>query len=180
MMIIAEENGLSIHHGLRKNQTCTDAAMIKLLSFECTWAKNRTLGEVSYNCKTCFDRVKRSQSNICTETEYGCEPIAHKRLMREEITEARQNRTWGAYGDLLIRKGRTTSGGEVQGKADLPALYTLDSSILLTCTRQLRLTHTCRVAQDHEPLNTTMWHTRMTRMDMSQQNTTLSSWQRWW
>ena len=36
MMIIAEENGLfDEQHGLRKKRTCTDAAMIKLLTFEC-------------------------------------------------------------------------------------------------------------------------------------------------
>ena len=35
MVIIAEENGLSDkQHGLRKNRTCTDMAMIKLLTFE--------------------------------------------------------------------------------------------------------------------------------------------------
>ena len=52
MMIIAEENGLSDEqHGLRKNRTCTDVAMIKLLTFECARTKKNTIGEVSYDCK---------------------------------------------------------------------------------------------------------------------------------
>ena len=61
MMIIAEENGLSDEqHGLRKNRTCTDTTMIKLLIFECARAKKNTIGEVSYDCKACFDRVEHS------------------------------------------------------------------------------------------------------------------------
>ena len=65
MMIIAEDNGLSDgHHGSRKNQTRTDAAMIKLLTFECARAKKSTIWEVSYDCKAYFDRVGRLQSNI--------------------------------------------------------------------------------------------------------------------
>ena len=70
MMIIAEENGLSDEqHGLRKNQTCTDVAMIKLLTFECARGKKSTIGEVSYDCKVCFDRVERSQSNILAQKQ---------------------------------------------------------------------------------------------------------------
>ena len=46
MMIIVEENGLlDKQHGLRKNQTCTDTAMIKLLTFECAREKKSTIGE---------------------------------------------------------------------------------------------------------------------------------------
>ena len=60
MMTIAEENGLSDEqHGLRKNRTCMDVAMIKLLTFECARAKKSTIEEVSYDCKACF-----VQSNI--------------------------------------------------------------------------------------------------------------------
>ena len=69
-MIVAEENGLSDEqHGLRKNRTCTDAAMTKLLTFECARAKKSTIGEVSYDCKACFDRVERSQSNIFAQKQ---------------------------------------------------------------------------------------------------------------
>ena len=70
MMIIAEENGLSDkQHGLRKNQRCTDAAMIKLITFKCTRAKNSTIGEVSYDCKACFDRVECLQLNILAQKQ---------------------------------------------------------------------------------------------------------------
>ena len=43
--------------GLRKNRTSTDAAMLKLLIFECARIKKSTIGEESYDCKACFDRV---------------------------------------------------------------------------------------------------------------------------
>ena len=70
IMIITEENGLSgEQHGLRKNRTCIDATMIKLLTFECAKAKKSTIGEVSYDCKACFDRVECLQSNILAQKQ---------------------------------------------------------------------------------------------------------------
>ena len=36
--------------GLRKNRTSTDAAMLKLLTFECARIKESTIGEESYDC----------------------------------------------------------------------------------------------------------------------------------
>ena len=50
--------------GLWKNRTSTDAAMLKLLTFECARMKKSTIGEERYDCKACFDRVMYSQSNI--------------------------------------------------------------------------------------------------------------------
>ena len=50
--------------GLRKNRTSTDAAMLKLLTVECARVNKNTIGEQSYDCKACFDRVLYSQSNI--------------------------------------------------------------------------------------------------------------------
>ena len=70
MVIIAEENGLSDkQHGLRKNRICTDAANIKLLVFECTGVNKSIIWEGSYNCKACFDRAERSQSDILVQKE---------------------------------------------------------------------------------------------------------------
>ena len=43
--------------------------MIKLLTFECARAKKSTIGEVSYDCKACVDRVERSQSNILVQKQ---------------------------------------------------------------------------------------------------------------
>ena len=50
--------------GVRKNRTSTDAAMLKLLTFERARIKKSTIGEKSYDCKACFERVLYSQSNI--------------------------------------------------------------------------------------------------------------------
>ena len=41
-----------------------DAAMIKLLSFECARAKKSTMAEVSHDKKACFDRMQTELSNI--------------------------------------------------------------------------------------------------------------------
>ena len=54
---------------MRKNQTCTYATMIKIPTFECAGAKKSTIGEVRYNCKTCFDRVERLQLNIFAQKQ---------------------------------------------------------------------------------------------------------------
>ena len=63
MIITVEENSLlEKHHGLRNDQTHTDATMIKLLTFECAMAEKST--KVSYDRKACFDRVEHFQSNI--------------------------------------------------------------------------------------------------------------------
>ena len=65
MTILESNNSLADEQwGLRKNRTSTDIAMIKLLTFECTRVKKSTIGEESYDCKACFDRVIYSQSNI--------------------------------------------------------------------------------------------------------------------
>ena len=70
MMIVTEENGLSDEqHGLRKNRTYTDTAMIKLLTFKCARAKKSTVGEFSYDCKAYFNRVEHSQLNILAQKQ---------------------------------------------------------------------------------------------------------------
>ena len=51
--------------------------------------------------------------------------------------DTRQNRTWGVCVDMSRRKRGTTSVGGVQGKADIPALYTLISYILLESHRAI-------------------------------------------
>ena len=129
MMIIAKENGLSDEqHGLRKNRTCTDVAMIKLLTFECARAKKITIGEISHDCNACFDRVERSQSNIFTQKQ---NMGANLLIMRDLCVERLQRHVKTGLGVSVStyqqEKEEPRVGGEVQGKADVPALYTLIS-----------------------------------------------------
>ena len=53
--------------------------MVKLLTFECARAKKSTIGDVSYECKACFDWLERSRSNI----------YAHKQNMDVNLLLAR-------------------------------------------------------------------------------------------
>ena len=57
-------------------------------------------------------------------------------------------------------------GGEVQGKAHVPALYTLDSFIFLESHKSIA-PGLC--LQSYMQSNTTMWHTPITQTDMSPQ-----------
>ena len=65
-MTIAESNNSLVDEqwDLRKNRTSTDAAMLKILTFEYARVKNSTIGEESYDCKACFEKVIYCQSNI--------------------------------------------------------------------------------------------------------------------
>ena len=68
MMESAEATGLTDEQlGLRKNRTLIDTAMVKLLTFECARAKKSTIGENSYDCNACFNRIKRPQPNIMAQ-----------------------------------------------------------------------------------------------------------------
>jgi hypothetical protein len=117
---------------LRKNRTCTDVAMIKLLTFECARAKKSTIGEVSYDCKACFDRVLISQSNILAQKQ---NMDANFLLARDLCVERLQRHVKTGLGVSVKtyheEKEEPRVGGEVQGKADVPALYTLNRYVLL-------------------------------------------------
>ncbi len=41
----------------------------KILTFEYARSKKSTMGEVSYNCKACFDCIEKSQSKIHTQKQ---------------------------------------------------------------------------------------------------------------
>ena len=65
MQHACEENGMSTEqYGSRKNRTSIDAAMIKLLSFECARSKRSTIGEIIYDKKACYDRMIPALSNL--------------------------------------------------------------------------------------------------------------------
>ena len=78
----AEINGISGEQwGSRKNRTSIDAAMIKLLTFECARIKRSTIAEVSYDKKACYDRMRIGQSNILGRKQNVCKHLLRARAI---------------------------------------------------------------------------------------------------
>ena len=123
---------------MRKNRTCTDVAMIKLLTFECSRAKKSTIGEVSYDCKACFDRVLRSQSNILAQKQnMDAIFLPARDLCVERLQRHVKTGLGVSVKTYHEEKEEPRVGGEVQGKADVPALYTLNRYVLLEAHKSI-------------------------------------------
>ena len=67
--------------GPPKPRTSTDAAMLKLMTFECARAKKNTIGECSYDCNACFDRINKAQSNILAKTQNVMDSVLRARAI---------------------------------------------------------------------------------------------------
>ena len=113
-------------------------AMIKLIIFECTRAKKSIIGGGRYDCKSCFDRVTCSQSNILAQDQ---NIDANLLLTRDLCVEKLQRHIKTGLGVPVStyqqEKEEPQVGGEVQCKAGVSALYTLISSILIESHRAI-------------------------------------------
>ncbi len=118
--------------GSRKDRNSIDAAMTKLLTFEAARAKKSTIGMIYYDCVACYDRMLPSLSNI---------ELA-KRNFSDEIRKARAAALRGMKRHVRTGLGVSNEtysedlgdaqiAGEIQGKADNPALFTACSSGIL-------------------------------------------------
>ena len=64
LMQRAEQNGLTDEQwGGRANRSSTDAAMLRLCTYENSRMMCMPMGELSYDCKACFDRMYHENSN---------------------------------------------------------------------------------------------------------------------
>ncbi|KAL7510779.1 hypothetical protein ACHAXN_007669, partial [Cyclotella atomus] len=80
MMENTERDGMTDEQwGGRRNRSSVDAAMLKLLTFECARIKKATIADTMYDLVACFDRVKAQMSNI----------IAQQSLVDKNIIRAR-------------------------------------------------------------------------------------------
>ncbi|KAL7504284.1 hypothetical protein ACHAXN_004116, partial [Cyclotella atomus] len=133
MMWNAKQDGMTDEQwGGHKNRSSVDAAMLKLLAFECARIKKSTVGITMYNLVAFFDRIKARLSNV----------IAQRALVDKNILIARatvierlrysvktglgvSTRTYGQ------ERGERFVDGEVQGKGDVPSLWGNTSDTLL-------------------------------------------------
>ena len=118
--------------GSRKNRTSIDAALLKLLTFETARNKKATVGSVYYDCAACFDRMDPSMSNYEARRRNVDQNILDARSQVIKGMKRRVRTGLGVSDDYYSEEpGDKTVGGEVQGKADVPTLWTATSSTML-------------------------------------------------
>ena len=118
--------------GSRHDRTSIDAAIVKLLTFETARAKKSTIGMIYYDCASCFDRMPLALSNLLLRKNRFDEGIL---LAREDAITGMQRHVRTGLGtseDFYSEKpGEPSLCGEIQGKADVPSLFTASSSAML-------------------------------------------------
>ena len=118
--------------GSRKDRNSIDAAMIKLLTFEAARAKKSTIGMIYYDCIACYDRMQPSLSNIELAKRNFSDGILRARAAALKGMK-RHVRTGLGVSNETYSEGPEDYqiAGEIQGKADNPALFTASSSGIL-------------------------------------------------
>ena len=119
-------------HGFRPNRSSVDAAMLKLLTFECSRMQRSTVGMVQHDMAAHFDRMYPAMTSI-----YGQKYNVDYRILRtigDTITNLRRNveTALGLSSSTYQQEdGDPHLGGMVQGKADVPQWSTQQSDVLL-------------------------------------------------
>ena len=118
--------------GLRKNRNSIDAAMIKLLTFEAARAQKTPIGLLYYDCTACYDRMIPDLSNHEMRKRNFDESILKARAAAVKQLKRHVRTGLGVSEEYYSEEaGDFTLQGEVQGKADNPALFTACSSGIL-------------------------------------------------
>ena len=139
MMTNAENMNLSDEQwGGRKDRSSIDAAMLKLLTFECSRTMKSTIAGCYYDNTACFDRMYPEISNLIAQ-RYGVD----KNLLRARaIVIARMRRhvktALGTSTNTYQEEdGDHKLNGEIQGKGDVPSLWGIQSDTLLKAHKDL-------------------------------------------
>jgi hypothetical protein len=133
MMSNAERIGLSDEQwGSRKNRSSIDAAMLKLLMFETARVKRATLAGTYYDLCANYDRIFPAIPNLIAQRSRIDKNILRARAL---VIENMRRRVKTALGTSTESYGQEPNepeiGGEVQGKGDVPSLWSVQSDTLL-------------------------------------------------
>jgi len=125
-------------HGFRPNRSSVDAAMLKLLTFECARMQKCTIGSIQHDMTAHFDRMYPAMTSLYA-TKYGVDKnIMHS--INRTISHLRRN-VETALGVSTATYFQTDDGpeigGMVQGKADVPQWSTQQSDAMLTAHSNL-------------------------------------------
>lgn len=160
-------------HAYHHNRQSVDAAMLKLLSMETCHAMKRTMANIIYDSKACFDRIRREQSNLQL-LKKNIDPnlararsIIKNRIVRRVKTGLRVSDT--TYSG---KRGEPNLNGEVQGAGDVPTLFLLQSDITLKIHRDVALGLTLESKTGREKSSTTIYPSLTIMMGKSQHQLT--------
>ena len=125
-------------HGFRPHRSSADAAMIKLLTFECARMQKATVGSFQNDMTGHFDRMWPDLTSVIA-TKYGVSRTIMTCLSRTIAKLERNVETALGISTQSYSQGSSASrlGGMVQGKADVPQLSTQQMDVMLKTHRQL-------------------------------------------
>lgn len=133
-----DSNPCDEQHGFRPDRSSVDAAMLKLLTFECARLQRATVGMIQHDMAAHFDRMSPSMTNIYAQRYNVSENILQTisgtiaRLTRN--VETAMGLSQATYSQ---EEDAPEIGGMVQGKADVPQLSTQQSEILLRAHKSM-------------------------------------------
>ena len=125
-------------HGFRPNRSSVDAAMLKLLTFECARIQRATVGMIQHDMAAHFDRMSPSMTNIYAQRYNVAESILQ--TISGTISKLTRNvkTAMGLSKNTYSQEVDAPEiGGMVQGKADVPQLSTQQSEVLLKAHKSL-------------------------------------------
>lgn len=133
-----DSNPCDEQHGFRPNRSAVDAAMLKLLTFECSRLQRSTVGFIQHDMAAHFDRMYPAMTNIYAQKYHVDANILlsiggtiHRLQRNVETSLGLSQDTYSQAEEM------PNIGGMVQGKADVPQLSTQQSEVLLKAHKQL-------------------------------------------
>jgi ribonuclease HI len=133
MMSNAEQLDLSDEQwGGRKNRSSIDAAMLKLLTFECGRTMKQTVAGCYYDLTACFDRMYPETSNLIAQRFKVDKNLLEARAL--VIARMRRHVKTGLGTSEVTYQQATDEhrvNGEIQGKGDVPSLWGIQSDTIL-------------------------------------------------
>lgn len=125
-------------HGSRPHMGSPDAAIIKLLTFECARVQRANAGYIQHDCSAHFDRIYPEHTSVFA-SKYGVDErfltcIAKTVDAMERHVETGLGISKQSYGN---RPGAPRLNGMVQGKVDVPQLATHQSDVCMKAHKML-------------------------------------------
>lgn len=125
-------------HGFRPHRSSADAAMIKLLTYECARMQKSTVATFQNDMSGHFDRMWPDMTSLFA-TKYGVSRNIMNCLNRTISKLSRNVETALGISDTTYSQATSLSrlGGMVQGKADVPQFSTQQMDVMLKAHQRL-------------------------------------------
>jgi hypothetical protein len=131
-------NPVEDQHGFRPHRSSVDAAILKVLTFDCARLQKLTMGSIQHDMTAHFDRMYPAMTSIYA-TRYGVDP--NIMLCINKTIESLRRRVETSLGlsssSYDNAPDKSPLGGMVQGKADVPQWSTQQSDAMLLAHSQM-------------------------------------------